>query len=153
MPPSFRFSTRHKLTHAREFAAVFAARMRKATGPLAVFLMPSDQPTHRLGLSIGRAVGNAVVRNRLKRMIREAFRLRQHEIPRPPQLDKTTGYDIVVSAKPHTPLSLDQYEALLMNGIAAADRDLRRRRERTQRPEDAPPMLKEGPKNVPKDEP
>ncbi len=141
-PPSLRFSTRHKLTHAREFAAVFAARMRKATGPLAVFLLPSDRPTHRLGLSIGRVVGNAVVRNRLKRMIREAFRLRQHEIPR---LTEAAGYDIVVSAKPHAPLSLDQYEALLMNGIAAADRDLRRRRERAERPEDARPEPKDGP--------
>lgn len=127
MPLALRFSTRHKLTHAREFSAVFAARMRKSTGPLAVFVLPSDRPTHRLGLSIGRAVGNAVVRNRLKRMIREAFRLLQHDIPK---LDEATGYDIVVSAKPHAPLSLDQYQALLMTGIAAADRDHRRRRER-----------------------
>ncbi|XVJ60818.1 MAG: ribonuclease P protein component [Tepidisphaera sp.] len=127
MPPSFRFSTRHKLTHAREFSAVFAARMRKSTGPLAVFVLPSDRPTHRLGLSVGRVVGNAVVRNRLKRMIREAFRLLQRDIPK---LDEATGYDIVVSAKPHSPLSLEQYQTLLMNGIAAADRDQRRRRER-----------------------
>lgn len=144
MPSSLRFSTRHKLTHAREFAAVFAARMRKSTGPLAVFLLPSERPSHRLGLSIGRVVGNAVVRNRLKRMIREAFRLRQHEIPR---LTEAVGYDIVVSAKPHAPLSLDQYEVLLMNGIAAADRDLRRRRERAQipSPEATRPEPKDGP--------
>ena len=127
MPLALRFATRHKLTHAREFSAVFAARMRKSTGPLAVFVLPSDRPTHRLGLSIGRAVGNAVVRNRLKRLIREAFRLLQHDIPK---LDEATGYDIVVSAKPHTPLSLEQYQTLLMTGIAAADRDHRRRRER-----------------------
>lgn len=131
MPLALRFSTRHKLTHAREFSAVFAARMRKSTGPLAVFVLPSDRPTHRLGLSIGRVVGNAVVRNRLKRMIREAFRLLQHHLPK---LDETTGYDIIVSAKPHAPLSLEQYQTLFLNGVAAADRDHRRRRERAGEP-------------------
>lgn len=42
-------------------------------------------------MSASRAVGNAVIRNRAKRHLRELFRLHQHEIPR--------GLDLVVSAR------------------------------------------------------
>jgi ribonuclease P protein component len=42
--------------------------------------LASGQPT-RLGLAIGRPVGNAVVRNRWKRLIREAFRQNRDQLP------------------------------------------------------------------------
>lgn len=120
------FRRAQRLTHAREFKAVFDARMRKSAGPLAVFLRPNDLPTPRLGLSIGRVVGGAVVRTRLKRMIREAFRLNRASIPARAE----GSYDLVVTAKPHAPLTLAQYSALLLDLITQADRDLTRRLKR-----------------------
>jgi len=45
----------------------------------------------RLGLAIPKAYGNAVARNRLKRLIREAFRINKAKLPR--------GVDIVFSAR------------------------------------------------------
>ena len=47
--------------------------------------------TTRLGITVGKRAGNAVKRNRVKRLIREFFRLNYSRIPR--------GYDMVVAAK------------------------------------------------------
>ncbi len=103
------FKRRHRLTHAREFRAVFGARLRKSAGPLTLHAMATDLPEHRLGLSIGRKVGKAVVRSRLKRRLREAFRLSRAELPSPPG----GSYDLVISARPHDELTLDEYRRLL----------------------------------------
>jgi ribonuclease P protein component len=45
----------------------------------------------RLGVTVSRKVGPAVTRNRVKRLIREAFRLNQHQLP--------TSWDLVVVAR------------------------------------------------------
>ena len=62
----------------------------------------------RLGISIGRKVGTAPVRNRIKRLLRESFRMMQHDWP--------SGYDVVVVVRPHTPLTLADYQKL-MSGL------------------------------------
>ncbi len=110
---------------------MFAYRLTKSRGPLTVFLKPNRLSEHRLGLSIGRRVGGAVVRVRLKRMVREAFRL---DRPVYPMLPDGTAYDVVVSGRAHQPLSLDAYRSLLREAVAAGDRE---HRKRLARPEQA----------------
>jgi ribonuclease P protein component len=51
----------------------------------------SQIPFGRLGLAISKKVGNAVVRNRVKRVVREAFRLRKEAF---------AGYELVVIGRP-----------------------------------------------------
>lgn len=66
-----------------------------------VFARPNGLGHHRLGLSIGRRAGPAVRRNRLRRRLREAFRTLA---PALPMLPDGTGYDLVVTCRPHDPL-------------------------------------------------
>ncbi len=101
----YTFGRSRRLTHNREFQAVYGARCRKTAGPLVVHGRPNGLEHPRLGLSVGRRVGTAVQRNRLKRLIREAFRHLQHDFPR--------GYDLIVVVRPHEALNLAAYQHLL----------------------------------------
>lgn len=51
------------------------------------YFIPNKSPYNRLGISVGKKQGNAVKRNRIKRIIRAAYRLNEEKIP--------IGYDIV----------------------------------------------------------
>lgn len=106
-PRRYTLRKRHRLSHDLDYKAVFDARVRKHRGPITVFAKPNHLGHHRLGLSIGRRVGNAVKRNALKRRIREAFRLHRHQLP--------GSYDLVVTARPHHPEPLTWYEHAIVN--------------------------------------
>lgn len=129
MPAHFR--ARHRLSLDREFKAVFANRLAKSRGPLTVFLLPNNLPEHRLGLSVGRRVGNAVTRVRVKRMIREAFRL---DRPVYPALSDGRAFDLIVSARAHKALALEDYRRLLREAVAAAAREHDKRSARASGP-------------------
>ncbi len=90
-----------RLSGKRAFSAVFDHRARRSAGPLTVYARPNDLPWSRLGISISRRAGSAVQRNRLKRLLREAFRLSRPELP--------TGYDWVVVVRSHEPMGLEAY--------------------------------------------
>ena len=56
-------------------------------------------------MSTSRKVGTAARRNRIRRLIREAFRHLQHDLP--------AGYDLLVVIRPHEPLTLAEYQKLI----------------------------------------
>ena len=62
-----------RLARTRDFDGVFRAKVRTSAGPLVILAAPNDTGHCRLGLAISRRVGNAVRRNRIKRLVREAF--------------------------------------------------------------------------------
>lgn len=65
----------------RDFQRVFDAGYVADDGMLRVFGAANDLSHARLGLTVSRKVGFAVVRNRWKRCLREAFRLTQPQLP------------------------------------------------------------------------
>jgi len=114
----FSFPRAMRLAHNLEYQAVYNAKVRKSRGPLTVWALPTGRPHPRLGLSIGRKVGNAVVRNRLKRRIREAFRLIQHQLP---------NLDFVVSSSAHDEGTLEDYQRALLDVSLLLTKEWQRR--------------------------
>jgi ribonuclease P protein component len=100
-----RFSKSHRLGGKREFSAVFDAKRRESRGFLTVYAKPNELDHARLGLSLSRKVGTAPRRNRIKRLLREAFRLMQHDLP--------VGYDFVIVVRAHEAVGLAEYQRLL----------------------------------------
>ncbi len=115
------FRRRHRLTHAREFQAVYRARACRHRGPITVFAIPNDLGHCRLGLSVGRRVGGAVVRNRIKRRLREAFRLIEAELDLGGDGERC-GYDCVVVVRPHPPRGTTDYAQRLGGALEALHR-------------------------------
>ena len=86
------FPKKKKLVSNVQFKAVLANGRRRSNGVLALYMARNNCEYSRLGVSVGKSKGNAVVRNRLKRLMREAFRQNQHQIP--------AGFDYVLMISP-----------------------------------------------------
>ena len=95
-----------RLLKRAEYEAVYGARQRRSSPQFAVFFrtqltIPREALTNkaagqdhvsRFGISVKKALGGAVVRNRIRRRIREILRRNRTEIP--------SGWDIVIHPKP-----------------------------------------------------
>lgn len=81
VPRRYTFPAHLRLKRAAEFERCFAHKVSTADDVLIVYGYPSQLPYPRLGCVVSRKWGRAVRRNRLKRLLREAFRLSQHELP------------------------------------------------------------------------
>jgi ribonuclease P protein component len=85
MGKRFTFKRRQRLHRQRDFERIFARKCSVADKWMVLYSDWNDLTWTRLGIKVSRRHGNAVIRNRLRRILREAFRLQQHEIP--PGLD------------------------------------------------------------------
>lgn len=79
---SFAFPRRLRLLSSREFSQVFAGSERSADRSFVILSRDNGLGYPRLGLAISKKrVSQAVSRNRIKRVIRESFRLHQGVLP------------------------------------------------------------------------
>jgi ribonuclease P protein component len=78
-----------RLRRRNDFAAVYREGRIQSNPLLVLRVLPNDRETTRFGFVVGKAVGGAVVRNRVKRRLREAVR----------QLPIAPGFDVVIGAR------------------------------------------------------
>jgi ribonuclease P protein component len=113
MPGPNAFPASHRLSGTLRFAAVFDAKVKNSAGPLVAHSLPNGLAHSRLGLSVSRRVGNAVRRNRVKRMLRESFRLQPRVL--------TRGYDLVIVARPHEAVKFAEYQKWMATLLLRSD--------------------------------
>lgn len=77
----YHFPRTLRVLRPREFERALRDGMRVNDQCLTLWGLPTGLSHARLGLIVGRKHGNAVRRNRIKRILRSAFRLLQHELP------------------------------------------------------------------------
>jgi ribonuclease P protein component len=81
-----------RLRRKREFDQLYAQGKRFGDSHFGLTVCPNELGLARLGMAVAaKPFGGAVPRNRIRRLIRESFRLRQHDLP---------DVDLVVSARP-----------------------------------------------------
>lgn len=103
------FPRAHRLNDGARIRELSETGASLTRGPLKLLALPNDLAHPRMGIRIGRHVGIAARRNRIKRLLREAFRLMQHDWPR--------GYDLLVIVRPHAPLILAEYQRILSSSM------------------------------------
>jgi ribonuclease P protein component len=131
--PDLSFRPEHRIRKQEDFERIYQARIFAADDVLVVNGDGNNLPHPRLGLSVSKKVGNAVVRNRWKRLIREAFRLSREQLP--------AGIDLIVRPQKG---AVPDFEAISRSLPALARRIAKRLEkarsqgtgDRSQKPED-----------------
>ena len=100
LPPARRVRKR------REFEKAYKEGYKVVTPQFALYVRPNGLQASRLGITTTRRLGKAVVRNRARRLVREAYRKNQKALP--------PGYDfVVVVRKPLLDLKSTALEPVL----------------------------------------
>jgi len=96
----FSLSKKQIIANNERFRTILAGKRRVSDGLLVLYIAENDCGYRRLGVSVGKSCGKAVVRNRLKRLLREAFRQSQESIP--------DGFDYLLMISPKELKKLDK---------------------------------------------
>lgn len=75
----------------KDFRRLYRTGKSEAGGFIVVYMRPNKCNYNRVGFTVGKQLGKAVVRNRTKRLMRESYRLLEHRL--------IMGYDMIIVAR------------------------------------------------------
>ena len=76
----FKFRKKERITHPQDFRRVMKFGRKFPSKNFILFMEKNESSFHRLGIVVKKEVGPATFRNRIRRYIREFFRLHKYEI-------------------------------------------------------------------------
>lgn len=80
MKGSFIFTKKERITDPQDFKRIMKLGRRISSRNFTLFIKKNENLFHRLGIVVKKEIGPATFRNRMKRYIREFFRLQKHQI-------------------------------------------------------------------------
>ena len=86
----FSLKSEERISKSSDFIGLKLHGKRYYTKHFAVIIKENERGITRLGITVSKRIGNSVKRNRIKRLIREFFRLNKQQIPK--------GYDLIITA-------------------------------------------------------
>ncbi|MBL4884061.1 MAG: ribonuclease P protein component [Planctomycetaceae bacterium] len=119
------FPSNCRLKKSADFEQTYGQKQRASDQHVLVFANRNALDVTRCGLSVSKKHGNAVCRNRRKRLLREAFRLIRHQLP--------VGFDFILIPRVNSGAGLKEYQQSLKS---LAKRIVRRIEKQSQRPKE-----------------
>jgi ribonuclease P protein component len=101
----YRFLRIHHIRKSSDFQTIYARQQRAGDSHLLIFAARNELDWPRIGLSVSKKHGSAVARNRIKRLLREAFRLTREDLP--------PGLDLVLIPRQNSGAELADYRRSL----------------------------------------
>ena len=117
------FPKSSRIVRRNEYRAVQRSSLRVVTDHFIIYARKRRTRSNRLGITVSKKVGNAVIRNRVKRLVRESFRLNKTTLPQ--QLDL-----VLVARKARGIPSFDEAQTQLINGSSRLLELFRRRQKK-----------------------
>ena len=85
------FRKHERVRKRKDYSRIYKNGARLYSENFLVLIHPNEEGTRRLGITVGKRIGNSVKRNRIKRLLREFFRLHKDSLP--------AGADIVITVR------------------------------------------------------
>jgi ribonuclease P protein component len=101
-----RLLPKYRIRSAMDFRRIYQRRCTASDDLLLIFGSLNGLPYPRFGMSVSRKIGGAVVRNRWKRLLREAFRLSRKQLPE--------GVDLIIVVRKQAEPALEQLQQSLI---------------------------------------